>query len=146
MKRSRVLIRPGFQLRLVGAFLGMAVLALGLQLLILGFLLRRAAISAEAGTGELVDAIPSVMLQVGALSAAILIPVLLALGILRTFRVAGPIHRFERYLGDVAVGRESGPCAIRKGDDLQVLCERINAAVTYLKSEQGNPSRARDAA
>jgi hypothetical protein len=80
------------------------------------------------------------LLEVLLFSFAVLLPSVLAIGVLLTFRVAGPIYRFERYLEDVAAGRDTGPCRIREGDQLQELCDRINAAL------EARPLRAQDAA
>jgi nitrogen fixation/metabolism regulation signal transduction histidine kinase len=62
-------------------------------------------------------------------SLLFLVPMTVGVGILATFRIAGPIYRFETYLDQVARGEEVGPCKLRKGDQLQGLCEKINEAL-----------------
>ena len=65
----------------------------------------------------------------------------IAVGILVTFRVAGPVYRFEQHLGSLARGEDPGTCRIRKGDELQDLCASINAAVETLRGQgQGEAS------
>lgn len=133
-KRSRKVIQPGFQLRLVGTFTGIGLLALLLQFLIVGFRLSRAVADVETGGGHIADELPSVMLDTLVFSLGMLTPVLFGLGILLTFRVAGPAYRMERYLRAVARGEEQGPCSIRKGDHLQDLCDALNEAVGSMQS------------
>ena len=53
-----------------------------------------------------------------------------------TFRIAGPIYRFEQYLAGIAEGRQLGPCRIREGDELVELCARINEATAPLRRGQ----------
>jgi len=66
----------------------------------------------------------------------------LVFGILLTFRLAGPIYRFEQYLRSVARGEQIGPCKIRKGDELQFLCDAINDATEPLRMERVTPQEA----
>ena len=62
-----------------------------------------------------------------------LLPATLLIGIHATFRVAGPIYRFEQHLRAVASGMHAGDCRIRRGDELHDLCDSINAAVRALE-------------
>jgi len=124
MRRSRKLIQPGLQLRLVASFVGLAALALIGQFLLLNHRLT----SAATGEGQLAAEVPRVMLEILTFSLVILLPVISALGVLLTFRIAGPIYRFEQFLASVARGEQIGPCRIRDGDELQTLCEAINVA------------------
>lgn len=140
-KRSRKVVQPGFQLRLVGTFTGIGVLALLLQFLIVGFRLSRAVSEVEVGGGHIADEIPSVMIDTLVFSLGMLVPLLFGLGILLTFRVAGPAFRMESYLRALARGEVQGPCSIRKGDHLQSLCDAVNEAVESL---QGRASAAGD--
>ena len=70
----------------------------------------------------------AISLRSWGISLAIVLPAVISVGILLTFRIAGPIYRFEEYLKAVARGENVGPCKIRKGDQLQPLCDAINAA------------------
>ena len=132
-KRSRKLIQPGLQLRLVCLFTGIGTLALLLQFLIVGILISRASQSVEASGGHLADALPGILVNTLVFSLGMLVPVLFGIGILLTFRIAGPAHRMETFLRAVARGEEHGLCTIRKGDQLGSLCESINEAVTALR-------------
>ena len=117
---------------LVGKFFGLAVLGLLLQFLLLGRLLPPAVAEAQAAGGTAADALPGVLIQVLVTSAVILFPILFSFGVLFTFRIAGPIYRFERFLESLARGEESRPCKIREGDEFVELCELLNRATAPL--------------
>ena len=132
-KRSQKIIQPSFQLRLVGWFTGIGMLALLLQFSIVGFRLSQVVADVEESGGNIADEIPDVLINTLVFSLGMLVPVLFGFGILFTFRIAGPAFRIERYLRAVARGEASGPCSIRKNDQLQELCEAVNLAVDSLQ-------------
>lgn len=141
-RRSRKLIQPGLQLRLIASFVGLAAFALCGQFLLLGYRLTDATASMDGAGGQLAAEIPRVMLEVLTFSLLILLPVIFAFGVLLTFRIAGPVYRFEQYLQGLAAGEELGPCRIREGDELQNLCEAINAATAPLQRTGDAPADA----
>lgn len=134
-KRRRKLIKPGIQLRLTGGFLVLALVALILQAMLFVSQLTDLASRMPSGGGILQEAIPSLMATTVLVSAGALIPIILAVGILSTFRVAGPIHRFEVHLQAIARGEDPGPCRIREDDQLHELCDALNDAVEHLRDE-----------
>ncbi len=79
--------------------------------------------------------VSSVLFQHLLITLGLLTPLTISVGILVTFRIAGPIYRFETYLQSVARGENPGPCRLRKGDELQDLCDAINEALNALRSE-----------
>ena len=131
--RGKKLIRPGLQLRLVGAFVGLAAVAMMLQFLFLGTRLVGALRELEGPGGQLAAQVPGMLLQVFAVSVALLLPIIFVMGITLTFKIAGPVHRFHLFLDSVAEGRQIGPCKIRKTDQLHDLCEAINRATEPLR-------------
>ena len=52
-----------------------------------------------------------------------------------THRIYGPLVSIYRYLDDVAGGGDPAPLQLRDRDQLGELAERLNAAVTKLKSK-----------
>ena len=88
------------------------------------------------GGTVLQEEIPAMLTETLVLSFAILLPLTLSIGILVTFRVAGPVFRFEQHLGQIARGEAVGPCRIRKGDEFQELCIVINEAVDHLSESR----------
>ena len=133
--RRKKLIKPRIQLRLIGTFLSLIVLSFVLQAQLISSELAKLSLESSV-VGLPSDAIPGLVLRTLAFSCLIFIPLVLALGVLSTFRLAGPIYRFEQYLSQLAKGEYPGPCSIRKGDDLQELCDHINAAVETLRAAQ----------
>jgi signal peptidase II len=74
-------------------------------------------------------------------SFGMLLPLTIAVGILVTFRIAGPIYRFESYIKSVLRGEEVGPCRIRMGDEFQELCELLNQVTAALREQRANDER-----
>ncbi len=145
LARKNKLVQPRLQLRLIGFFVGVAALGLLLQFLLLGARLSAALGRLDDGGAELADEVPAMMLEVLAFSALIVLPIVFAFGVLLTFRIAGPAYRIERHLRAVARGEESGPCRIRKTDELQSLCEAVNEATTALRGASGRAGPAHEA-
>lgn len=148
--RCRRLIQPRLQLRLIGVFLAVSALGFLLQALLLTSLLSKMAASLPTGGSEAQAQIPALVSTLLVLSFLVLLPLTVSVGILATFRFAGPVHRFEQYLGSVARSEDMGPCRIRKGDEFQELCVLINKAVTRLRAdrdaESGTPGERRQVA
>jgi hypothetical protein len=135
MNRRKIkLIQPRLQLTLVGWFLAVAVTGLVLQVLLLGsFLAELASTLPDEGAAVAASA-DGMLVEALLVSLLFLVPMTVGVGILATFRIAGPIYRFETYLGQVARGEEVGPCELRRGDQLQGLCEKINEALAAARS------------
>ena len=127
-QRKQKLVRGSFQVRLVSKFVGLAALALLLQFLVLSALLFGSVSGLESESGELQGELPGTLLLVLGLSLGVLLPILFGFGVVLTFRIAGPLHRIERFLREVADGTAHEPCTIRSGDELQELCRLANAA------------------
>ena len=139
-KRKKKLINPALQLRLIGTFFGVAGICLLLQALLLGLYLTEAARAMPAGGPDLLTRIPALIRNSLFVSFGVFVPLVLAIGIHRTFRMVGPIYRFEQHLKGIARGEDMGLCRIRKRDDLQELCRLINAAVQRLQADAREPS------
>lgn len=72
-----------------------------------------------------------VLLSVGVFSLGVL-----ALGIVLTHRIAGPVFRVRRLLADVREGRREVPShGLRDGDELRELFDAASALVQTLRSE-----------
>ncbi len=141
-RRTRI-IKPRLQLRLVGAFVGLSALGLLLQYLLLAKELTAFAHALPTDGPRLLAEAPAMLAGVLAVSFGILFPIVFVVGVLLTFRIAGPIYRFEQHLGAIARGEDSGErCHIRQGDELWELCETINDAVDALRANAAVPSPA----
>jgi hypothetical protein len=141
--RRRIrLIRPKLQLRLVFSFFGIAVLALVMQYLLFVRVLSESAVDSASLGVVMLDVVSGRLLLVLLVSFCALLPVTLVVGVLITHRLVGPITRFESYLKEVISGKTRVECRLRKGDELEKLCELINQATAPIR-EQGLGASAR---
>jgi len=127
-RRTRKLIKRGIQLRLAVLFAGLSTVCLLTQWLLFSAMLSNSAHKMPVGGDYLLDLIPSLLYRSLAFSVLIALPLTLLVGVQATFRITGPIYRFESYLKEVIRGTQLGPCKIREGDALPELCELINQA------------------
>src|SRR5262245_10299956 len=134
-RRRIKLIKPKLQMKLIGVFVGLSALGFLLQSLHVGLRLSELAANVPEGGTYLMAVMPELPLEILLVSFGMLLPLTVAVGILVTFRIAGPIYRFERYLDAVIRGEEVGPCRIRKGDEFQELCELINQVTAAQRGE-----------
>jgi len=132
-KRRIKLIQPRLQLRLVAVFFGLTLLALALQLMVFLKALSDIAEQLPADSGVLMDAAPTLVWQSSALALLVVVPLVVFVGILVTFRVAGPVYRLEMHLKRLIAGEDPGVCRLRKGDELQNLCALMNSATEELR-------------
>ncbi len=144
-ERRRVkLIKPRLQLKLIGVFVGLSGLGFLLQSLHVGLRLSELASSVPEGGSYLMAVMPELPLEILFVSFGMLLPLTIAVGILVTFRIAGPIFRFEKYLQQVIRGEEVGPCRIRTGDEFQELCDLINQATARLRETRAGEAKEPD--
>lgn len=133
--RRRVrLIQPRLQIRLILSFLGVSLLALTLQFALFTASLSRLAEALPNDGDILLEHVVEQMLVVLAISTLVLLPMTFSVGVLVTFRIAGPLFRLRRYLEEVAAGGRPADCKLRRGDELQDLCEAVNAATAPLRA------------
>lgn len=136
-QRRRIkLIKPRLQLKMVGVFVGLSALGFLLQSLHVGLRLSELSASMPEGGSYLMAVMPELPLEILLVSFGMLLPLTIAVGILVTFRIAGPVYRFEKFLKAVLRGEEVGPCRIRKGDEFQELCELINQATVAAREQR----------
>ena len=141
-RRRNKLPKPGLQLRLVGAFTGLCVLALSSQALVMGVALSALAGRMPSGGGHLANELPALLTRTFLSSCALLLPALLLIGILVTFRVAGALTGLERHLKAVVQGEATGPCRLRERDNLQDFCALMNEALECARAQGAEEERA----
>ncbi len=138
-ERRRIkLIKPRLQLKLVGVFVGLSGLGFLMQSLHVGLRLSELAANVPEGGPYLMAVMPELPLEILAVSFGMLLPLTIAVGIMVTFRIAGPIYRFEKFLKQVVSGEQVGPCKLRRGDELEELCELINQATESIRLRNAN--------
>ncbi|MEE8467414.1 MAG: hypothetical protein V3T22_03105 [Planctomycetota bacterium] len=134
-KRRQKLPQPALQLRLTMTFVGLVALALMLQVMLFINAISDLAASLPNDSLTLIDAGPTILIKTLGFSFLIFLPLTFAVGVLSTFRIAGPLHRFEAFLNQVLRGEQPGDFRLRQGDELQHLASLINAA-TELSRQQ----------
>lgn len=140
-KRTRLLIKTRLQIKVILTFIGVSAVAALFQVFLLS---RSLSLLAERMPKEgdlLLDELPGIVRSASLLSLAFLVPFMVGVGLVLTHRIAGPIYRFETYLGQVVRGEASGPVRIRKGDEFQELCTLINDAVSAVEARSSKQDR-----
>lgn len=136
-KRRVKLIQPRLQLKLIGTFLGMSALAMLLQFLLFTSSMSEVAAQLPEDGAIMLAELQESTWQIFLLSYGMLLPLTFLVGVLVTFRWAGPIYRFKDHLGRIARGERPGHCHIRRGDELQDLCSVLNKAIDNLQGHEG---------
>ncbi len=132
--RIKKLVKHDLQLKMVGVFLGLACICGFFQLLLVNRSLIGLLKDTRLDDPAILSRLPGILTSNFLITLAVLVPLMGYVGILMTQRIAGPVYRFEKYLDGLLAGEESRLCTIRKGDELQDLCDKINAvAGRYLE-------------
>ena len=127
--RNRMLIKRSFQLRLVGACMGITTIALMLQFLLLSFFVTKSTAELGQAGGVLADQLPGMLLVVLGLTLVVILPIVFMVGVRVTFRFAGPIHKIEQHMLALGRGESRGKVRLREGDELQFLADAINCGL-----------------
>ncbi len=135
-KRRKKLIKPRLQLKLTLTFVGLSALSLLLQLVLFQSTLSSAALELPNDSQLLMSNTNAVVLRVVAISFGVFLPLTFLVGILSTFRIAGPVYRFEQFLRAVQRGERPRNFRLRKGDELMDLAQLINDATEPLRTDE----------
>ncbi|HIG11762.1 MAG: hypothetical protein ABGY71_12335 [bacterium] len=134
-KRRKKLIKPRLQLQLSLTFVGLTTIGLVMQSLLFMEKLSELSFTLPNDGSLLMSVMSETMTEIFLLSALVFLPLTLVVGILLTFRIAGPAYRMETYLRDIKEGKYKGPCRIREGDKLEELCCVMNEAIESLVAQ-----------
>jgi len=136
IQRKRKFVRRDVQLRVIFVALLVAsvVLLLQFQLTLLSF-----GNTWELATHPIVamDELRMTLVTRFLVCVGLSIPVSIAIAVVYSFRFAGPIYRFKKYFVEMKDGRWDIPCSLRKGDDLQDVCQSINEALDGVRGLVG---------
>ncbi|MEO6710579.1 MAG: hypothetical protein ABI054_00635 [Planctomycetota bacterium] len=133
--RKIKLILPRVQLRLIAAFLCLSAIALFMQYMLLMSVLSDTASELPHDGLLMIDGLGEMLGRIFLVSAGVIMPLTLMVGILVTHRLLGPIYRFKVFLKQVADGERPPDCRLRHGDELQDLCDLINRATVPLRQK-----------
>ena len=132
-QRKNKLINPRLQLRLIAIFLCAACLAVQVEAIMITLTLTKLAGTLPSDGSEMMEQIPDFVRTNLLLTFLVLTPLMLGVGIVATFKIAGPLHRFDMFLRAVRDGHQVEPCRIRKGDELQAMCTLLNEVTAPLR-------------
>lgn len=129
-RRRRKLIRPDVQLRVVVIAVAVASLALLVNFAFSFSAAAAARSQITSGMSALAgfEILQRELFRKFAISVSLAVPCAVGVGILYSFRFAGPIYRIRKHLGEMRTGRWDRPCTLRTGDDLQDVCDELNGA------------------
>lgn len=134
IRRRKKLVRPDVQLRVILIAFSVASLVLfAVSNLTLSAIWT---VSAEWGSGAMgfaLEELKASLIKRFLISGSLAIPLSLALGVVFSFKFAGPLYRFKRFFSDLKDGRWDARCRLRKGDDLQDICDSINEALQSME-------------
>jgi len=133
-RRKKKLVKPGLQLQLTSIFVGLTALALLLQFVLFTNVLHATAVHLPNDGALVLDEINRINLRVLCASFFVFLPVTLGVGVLWTFRIAGPVYRFERFLESIARGERPKDFRLRKGDQLHELAALLNEATRPMRA------------
>jgi len=134
-KRKKKLINSSLQLKMIAVFMGIAATTSLFQVVLLNSALTGIAKDLPEAGDLLLRELPKIMLTNVGLTVGVLVPLMFAIGLLITHRIAGPAYRMQQYCKALARGEELGPCRIRKDDELWDLCDALNDAVDTLRAQ-----------
>ncbi|TDJ66240.1 MAG: hypothetical protein E2O39_16830 [Planctomycetota bacterium] len=132
-KRKIKLIKPRFQLKLTMVFVGFSALSLLLQFVLFTSSLTEAALVLPQDGAILMEQTSALLMKVILTSCLLFLPLIFMVGILTTFKIAGPLYHFEQFLNAVHRGEKPADCKLRSGDDLHDFCDLLNRVTAPLR-------------
>jgi len=135
-KRKQYIVAAKFQLRYVGLILILVFLTGILCSYVVYYtsmLLLGDKLANVYPQGRLISIVNTVNMRI-LLSLILITPLVAVIGIYASHKIAGPIYRIEKYLGDMASGDLSTPLTLRKNDELVSLADGINRVADTVKS------------
>ena len=133
VRRRIKLIQPRLQLKLILASVGICLLGLLFECLFFAMCLAELALDLPQDGQIVLESVRPMLVKVALVSCLGILPLVFIVGLLTTFRVAGPLYRLEMFLKQVARGEKPADCRLRKGDELMEFCELVNVATAPLR-------------
>ncbi|MFT4540856.1 MAG: hypothetical protein ACI835_003315 [Planctomycetota bacterium] len=139
-KRRIKLIKPRLQIKLTLIFMGFSALSLLMQYLLLTSSLTSAALRLPTDSALMLREISAVLLSSIGIAFALFMPLIFLVGVMTTFRFAGPLHRLEMFMRATINGENPRDCKLRGEDEpeLHGFCELLNEVTAPLREEGSN--------
>ncbi|MFH1189477.1 MAG: methyl-accepting chemotaxis protein [Candidatus Omnitrophota bacterium] len=139
-KRTKYLVSTKLQLKYVGIILLLMLVTALICSYIIYYtvmVLMGEKLSNVYPQGRLMAIINTVNLKI-LLSLLLITPIVAVIGIYLSHKIAGPICRIEKFLGDMATGNLASRIVLRKGDELMSVADKINVLNDSLKATMGS--------
>lgn len=139
-KRTKYLVSTQFQLRYVGIILLLMLVTAVICSYTIYYtvmVLIGEKLSNVYPQGRLIAIINTVNLRI-LFSLLLITPVVTAIGIYLSHKIAGPIYRIEKFLDDMALGNLASRIVLRKGDELMSVADKINILSDSLRATMGS--------
>ncbi len=139
-KRTKYLVSTQFQLRYVGIILLLMLVTAVICSYTIYYtvmVLIGEKLSNVYPQGRLIAIINTVNLRI-LFSLLLITPVVTAIGIYLSHKIAGPIYRIEKFLDNMALGNLASRIVLRKGDELMSVADKINILSDSLSVTMGN--------
>jgi hypothetical protein len=134
--RRKKLIKPGLQMRLVVVFGCVACAMVLVQAIMLNHTLMNVFRRLPNDGPLILEEWPGILTGSVLVTFALVVPITLGIGILATFKIAGPLYRFEQHFKELIAGRDPGPCRLRKDDELLDLADLITRGIEAVRADQ----------
>jgi hypothetical protein len=133
-KRRIKLVDPLFQIHLTLIFVGLSAMGLVMQFILFQSSLSKLSSQLPSDGAVLMEAVNGALPGLLGLTILVILPLTYIVGVLTTFRIAGPIFRMKAYLRDAAEHGYTGPCRLRKGDKLTGLAHQMSLTLEKMSS------------
>jgi len=134
-RRRQYLVAVRFQLKYVGMILALMFLTAALCSYLVYYTTMVAMgekLASVYPQGRLISVVSLINLRI-LVSLILITPIITAIGIFLSHRIAGPIARMERFLNGVAAGDLSTYLTLRKKDELVNLANGINRVIDSMR-------------
>ena len=133
-RRKKYLIKQGLQFRYIGVVFALVILAsviTGYTVFATGWTLLGEKLASVYPQGRLIYVFKAanVALMRNLLLAS---PFIFLLALISSHKIAGPIYRIEKDMGEIARGNLALRIKLRRGDELQDIADAINAMTEKL--------------
>ncbi len=135
-KRTKYLVSTRLQLRYVGIILLLMFVTAAICSYIVYYtvmILMGEKLANVYPQGRLMAIINTVNIRM-LMSLLFITPVVTVIGIYLSHKIAGPIYRIEKFLGDMSAGNLTSRIVLRKGDELRTIADKINVLNDSLKA------------
>lgn len=133
--RLKKLVQPRLQLKLSLWFVCVVATALVTQFVFLARAISQISLQPSGDPSVYFDRFVSEAVGILAISLGVVLPLTLLVGVLATFRIAGPIHRMRAFLAAVQRGEHPPDIRLRKDDELQDLAAALNDVTRRLRAQ-----------